>query len=155
MPAGSGQRAHAGGNSIPCCVFPEITMGSQAPRFSAEYLDHKRRDLVRLREQLRSTSDATEAEETEIKNESVSQVQEYEDDAQRLDQLEIDGNLVGRDVARLARVDRALEKITEGTYGLSDVSGKQIPEQRLEAMPDAITTVDEQEASERGAPGSP
>jgi DnaK suppressor protein len=124
-------------------------MGSQAPRFSAEYLDHKRRELVRLREQLRSTSDATEAEETEIKSESVSQVQEFEDDAQRLDQLEIDGNLVGRDVARLARVDRALEKITEGTYGLSDVSGQQIPEQRLAAMPDAINTVDEQEASER------
>ena len=58
-------------------------------------------------------------------------------------------HLVGRDVARLARVDRALEKITEGTYGLSDVSGKQIPEQRLEVMPDAINTVDEQEASER------
>ena len=124
-------------------------MGSQAPRFSAEYLDHKRRELVRLRQQLRSTAEATETEETEIKSDAVSQVQEYEDDAQRLDQLEIDGNLVGRDVARLARVDRALEKITEGTYGLSDVSGKQIPEQRLEVMPDAINTVDEQEASER------
>jgi DnaK suppressor protein len=46
-------------------------------------------------------------------------------------------------------VDRALEKIAEGTYGLSDVSGQRIPEQRLEAMPDAINTVDEQEASER------
>jgi DnaK suppressor protein len=124
-------------------------MASQAPRFSAEYLDHKRRELVRLREQLRSTSDATENEETDIKRDAVSQVQEYEDDAQRLDQLEIDGNLVGRDVARLARVDRALEKIAEGTYGLSDVSGQRIPEQRLEAMPDAINTVDEQEASER------
>jgi DnaK suppressor protein len=126
-----------------------MTMGNQAPRFSAEYLDHKRRELVRLRQQLRSTAEATETEETDIKREAVSQVQEYEDDAQRLDQLEIDGNLVGRDVARLARVDRALEKITEGTYGLSDVSGQQIPEQRLEAMPDAINTVAEQEASER------
>jgi DnaK suppressor protein len=124
-------------------------MGSQAPRFNAEYLDHKRRELVRLREQLRSSSEATETEETDIKREAVSQVQEYEDDAQRLDQLEIDGNLVGRDVARLARVDRALEKIAEGTYGLSDVSGQRIPEQRLEAMPDAINTVAEQEARER------
>jgi hypothetical protein len=50
-------------------------MGSQAPRFSTEYLDHKRRELVRLRDQLRTTSDATETEETDIKLDAVSQVQ--------------------------------------------------------------------------------
>jgi len=72
-----------------------------------------------------------------------------EDDAQRLDALEKEGNLVRRDVKRLARVERALEKITEGTYGLSDVSGQRVPEERLEAMPDAINTVAEQDASEQ------
>ena len=89
------------------------------------------------------------AEEADIKREAGAGVQEYEDDAQRLDSLEKEGNLVARDVKRLARVERALQKITEGTYGLSDTSGQRIPDERLEALPDAINTVAEQEASER------
>jgi len=54
-----------------------------------------------------------------------------------------------RDLGRLARIERALNKIDEGTYGFSDVSGQPIPDQRLEAAPDATNTVQEQEASER------
>jgi DnaK suppressor protein len=123
-------------------------MGNQAPIFSADYLDRKRRELTRLREALRKIADNAEAEETDIKTESSLQANESEDDGQRLDRLELEGNLVRRDISRLARVERALEKITEGTYGLSDLSGERIPESRLEAMPDAINTVAEQEASE-------
>jgi DnaK suppressor protein len=78
------------------------------------------------------------------------QVHEHEDDAQRLDALEKEGNLVRRDIQRIARVERALEKLDEGTYGFSDVSGRRIPDNRLDVMPDAINTVAEQEASERG-----
>lgn len=74
---------------------------------------------------------------------------EFEDDAQRLDTLEREGNLVARDVERLQRVDRALEKIKEGTYGLSDISGTPIPGERLEAVPEAICTVDEEAGAER------
>jgi DnaK suppressor protein len=123
-------------------------MGNQAPIFSADYLDRKRRELTRLREALGKIADNAEAEETEIKTESSLQAHESEDDGQRLDRLELEGNLVRRDISRLARVERALEKIAEGTYGLSDISGERIPESRLEAMPEAINTVAEQEASE-------
>jgi DnaK suppressor protein len=117
----------------------------------AGYLDRKRRELIQLRDVLRKSSNAAETEETETRDESHLHANEYEDDAQRLDSLEKEGNLVSRDVARLARVERALAKIAEGTYGLSDLSGERIPEGRLEAMPDAINTVAEQEASERSA----
>jgi DnaK suppressor protein len=117
----------------------------------AGYLDRKRRELIQLRDELRKSSNAAETEETETRDESHLHANEYEDDAQRLDSLEKEGNLVSRDVARLARVERALAKIAEGTYGLSDLSGERIPEGRLEAMPDAINTVAEQEASERSA----
>jgi DnaK suppressor protein len=44
----------------------------------------------------------------------------------------------------LARIDRALQRIEEGTYGTSEVSGKPIPIERLEAVPYATTLVDEQ-----------
>jgi DnaK suppressor protein len=115
------------------------------------YLDRKRRALIQLRDALRKTSNEAETEETGTQDESHSLANEYEDGAQRLDSLEKEGNLVRRDVMHLARVERALAKIADGTYGLSDVSGARIPDGRLEAMPDASNTVAEQEASERRA----
>ncbi len=51
---------------------------------------------------------------------------------------------------RLAYVERALQKIEEGTYGLSDVSGEPIARGRLEAAPEAIYGVDEQQDFEDG-----
>ena len=74
---------------------------------------------------------------------------ELEDDAQLLDTLERDGNLVVRDVQRLERVDRALKKIEEGTYGLSDISDQPIPRERLEAVPEAVYTLSEEERREK------
>jgi len=56
------------------------------------------------------------------------------------------GEQVGR---RLGEVDRALQKIEEGTYGLSDDSGESIPRGRLEAVPEALRTVEEQQRFER------
>ncbi|QIN80713.1 TraR/DksA family transcriptional regulator [Rubrobacter marinus] len=38
---------------------------------------------------------------------------------------------------RLGAVERALEKIEEGTYGICDVTGEFITLQRLEAVPEA------------------
>ncbi|HKC72595.1 MAG TPA: TraR/DksA family transcriptional regulator [Chloroflexota bacterium] len=43
----------------------------------------------------------------------------------------------------LAQVERALHRMDEGTYGLSEVSGRPIPLDRLEALPWATTTVDD------------
>jgi len=50
----------------------------------------------------------------------------------------------------LRLIDRALEKIIEGTYGVCDISGDKIPLARLEAMPYATTTVKAQEMLEKG-----
>ena len=44
----------------------------------------------------------------------------------------------------LEQIDRALQRIEAGTYGVSEVSGKPIPIDRLEAVPYATTLVDEQ-----------
>jgi DnaK suppressor protein len=124
-------------------------MNHKTARFDKVFLESKRRQLTDLRDRLRKAADTDEAEEAGIKNESGAQAREYEDDAQKLAMLETEGNLVSRDIDRLARVERALQKIDEGTYGFSDVSGQPIPDARLEAMPEAINTVQEQRASER------
>ena len=56
-------------------------------------------------------------------------------------EVDIDENLLDR--KELAQVERALERIEQGTYGVSEVSGKPIPIERLEAVPYATTLVDE------------
>ena len=49
---------------------------------------------------------------------------------------------VGRSLeAGLARTERALAKLDDGTYGLCDSCGAPIPERRLEAMPDSVLCV--------------
>jgi DnaK suppressor protein len=61
---------------------------------------------------------------------------------------------VARAFACLARLDRAPERIQEGTYGFSDVNGRQILQERLEMVPDAICTLDEEQTFEcAGDPG--
>jgi DnaK suppressor protein len=44
--------------------------------------------------------------------------------------------------ASLARIDRALARLDEGTYGICEGCGRQIPERRLEAMPESVTCVE-------------
>ena len=48
---------------------------------------------------------------------------------------------------QLAAVERAESRLADGTYGLSVRSGEPIPDGRLEALPTAELTVDEQRAS--------
>lgn len=45
----------------------------------------------------------------------------------------------------LAAVERAEARLREGTFGLSIESGKPIPDDRLEALPTAERTIEEQE----------
>jgi len=49
----------------------------------------------------------------------------------------------------LAAVDRAEARVAAGTYGLSIESGEPIPDGRLEALPTAERTAEEQERYER------
>jgi DnaK suppressor protein len=102
-----------------------------------------------LRDALRAAADRDEGEESEARSESAGAAREYEDDAQRLAALELEGNLIVRDASRLERVNRALKKIDEGTYGLSDRSGQLIPRERLEAVPESILTLAEEQTQER------
>jgi DnaK suppressor protein len=49
---------------------------------------------------------------------------------------------------RLEEIDRALEKIEEGTYGICDRDGKEITEERLIAMPEATLCIECQSLEE-------
>jgi DnaK suppressor protein len=115
----------------------------------AAFIERQRQYLLRLRASLIAAAQAAESDEADVNAQSASGPVEFEDDAQRLDTLERDGNLVAREVERLERVERALEKIGDGTYGLSEVSGEPIPRERLQAVPEALYTLSEEAGLEK------
>ncbi|HUD24411.1 MAG TPA: TraR/DksA family transcriptional regulator [Burkholderiaceae bacterium] len=127
-------------------------MNSKPERFDKAFIERQRQRLTKLRDELVGATQGEEAEEKDVNSQSSGQAEEYEDDAQRLATLELDGNLVARNVQRLAQIQRALEKIAEGTYGLSDASNQPIPKERLEATPESIYTVAEQATRESTGP---
>ena len=53
--------------------------------------------------------------------------------------------------AELADVERALQRLDDGTYGTCEVDGKPIPEERLEALPAARFCLEHQSEAEHGA----
>jgi RNA polymerase-binding transcription factor DksA len=72
-----------------------------------------------------------------------SGVGDFEDEADLIYEREAEIDENAREREELARINRALERLEQGTYGLSEVSGKPIPIERLEALPYATTLVDE------------
>jgi DnaK suppressor protein len=54
---------------------------------------------------------------------------------------------------RLAALERAEHRLAAGTYGLSIESGQPIPDERLEALPTAERTVEEERALPGGRGG--
>lgn len=72
-----------------------------------------------------------------------SGVGDFEDEADLISEREAEIDENARDREELARINRALARVEQGTYGLSEVSGKPIPIERLEALPYATTLVGE------------
>jgi DnaK suppressor protein len=121
-------------------------MTAHTTRLDKAFLDKQRQRLTQLRKQILEVRRGQEGEQSSANNESVSQAHEYEDDAQKLTALELQGNLGAADDDRLSNISRALKKIDEGTYGLSEGSGVPIPVDRLEATPEALYTLAEQQS---------
>jgi DnaK suppressor protein len=110
---------------------------------TSEQLNHFRALLERERaeSQSRLAARSRELEETLPREEDI---RDEGDEAKIVTDLEpvLAENELDRDT--LEKIDRALRRIEEGTYGISEVSGKPIPLERLEAVPWATTLVDEQ-----------
>ncbi len=89
----------------------------------------------------------------EVATERSQEQQDYQPDSgdasQYIYEREVDATLGQQFDRQLEDVNRALKKVEEGTYGLSDDTGEPIPKGRLEAIPEAIYTVEGQERRER------
>lgn len=66
---------------------------------------------------------------------------------------ELDEGLAEELRDRLAALERAEQRLAAGTYGLSIESGHPIPDERLEALPTAERTVEEERALVEGRGG--
>jgi DnaK suppressor protein len=121
------------------------------PRLDPTFLEQQKRRLTALRQEILSIRRRQQGEQTSVNTESSGQARDYEDDAQRLAALELQDNLVAHDDERLSNIERALQKIDEGTYGLSAASGKPIALERLKAFPEALYTEEEQRQREKNA----
>jgi DnaK suppressor protein len=64
-------------------------------------------------------------------------------------QDEISSQLAEIESRELSKIEAALERMREGTYGICEVTGKPIPLARLQALPYATTRVEAQREMER------
>jgi DnaK suppressor protein len=119
------------------------------PRLDPTFLEQQKRRLTALRQEILSIRQRQQGEQKSVNTESSGQARDYEDDAQRLAALELQDNLVAHDDERLSNIERALQRIDEGTYGLSAASGKPIALERLKVFPEALYTEEEQRQREK------
>ena len=59
---------------------------------------------------------------------------DYDENASEIEMDEVNQDLIARMKSDLVKIDKALVKIADGTYGV-DNEGKEISEQRLRAIP--------------------
>jgi DnaK suppressor protein len=108
--------------------------------------DRARGLLRRERERIeKALAGETQAPETDL----ATRDQHLGDQGTELHDEELSSGLREQLTAELAAVERAEARLASGTYGLSIESGKPISYDRLEAIPTAERTVEEQARLER------
>ncbi len=89
------------------------------------------------------------AEERSFQEKHGSEVEDEADAGDYDAQEDVYQSLRNVDETRLRRIERALQKVAEGSYGYSDRSGDPIPRSRLQAVPEATLTIDEEQQAEK------
>jgi DnaK suppressor protein len=133
------QKGASGANKMP----------EKKPTLSREFIAEQRKRLEALRKQILGGEDKTAADTLASQKERGDEPQDPGEQSVDLAQREISQGLQNADQRRLSDIERALQKIEDGTYGLSDLSGEPIPKARLEATPEAVLSVQEEEQREK------
>jgi DnaK suppressor protein len=111
---------------------------AQAAELLAQERARIEEQLARLGAEFAPGAPQSLAEDTDY-GDSAYDLQERERDAGRIEELR----------EALAAVERAEHRLAQGTYGLSVESGEPISEARLERLPAAERTAEEQRRFER------
>jgi len=115
-----------------------------------EFVDDQRQRLIDLRDELTRLRDGLDEDEVELEGggDDFSET-DSGDMSQSIFDREMDASVGEGIERRLREVERALQKIEDGTYGVCDDTGEEIPRGRLEAVPEAIRTVEAQQRFEK------
>ena len=116
---------------------------------SKKQIEQFKKRLLEIKEQLSNSviSNSKDVKTPEdAKGYSQHQADEGTDDFVRTITL----GVASSEASVLKQIDHALKKIEEGTYGKCDITDKDIPVARLEAIPYASMTVQAQEQQEKG-----
>jgi DnaK suppressor protein len=103
-----------------------------------ELLEAERERIERALSRLRHEDDSEPADEYDPGNLASDLYQDELDEGREEDLRE-----------QLAAVERAEQRLAAGTYGLSVESGQPIPDERLELLPTAELTAEEERARTR------
>jgi len=101
-------------------------------------------DPERARQLLAAERERLEEAIAELEEEAAEQDEPNDAGSETLYEDELEAGLAEDLAAQLAALERAEARLQAGTYGLSVDSGEPIPDERLEALPTAERTAEEQ-----------
>jgi len=119
---------------------------SRRPPLSPEQLAELRRALLQERRRIVALYDRDLQVGSELRDEASN---DFADQAAVETARTLALTFSEAERERLREIEQALERMDNGTYGLSEVSGKPIPLERLRAVPWARALAEEQESLER------
>jgi DnaK suppressor protein len=126
-------------------------MNTPDPRYTTSMKSRLRERAAQLRGEIQHTLERS-SDETHVR--IAEQARDTEDDS--FSNLIVDLNLaeIDRDADELRRIDGALARLSEGSYGVCEDCGQRIPEARLQAEPTALRCVRCQELYEKTHAGT-
>ncbi len=115
-------------------------------RLDQSFIDEQKQRLLELKADLERVRDGLEEDQKYRAEEEEDFTQHDSGDmSHSLFTRQVDATVQRQAERRLEYVDRALHKIEQGTYGICEDTGETIPKGRLEAVPEAIRTVEAQQ----------
>jgi DnaK suppressor protein len=113
-------------------------------------LASRKDELLALRARLSTAAEGVHVDEEDDTELTSSIGDHIADHASETFERELDESLEDNADNVIREIDLALRKIEEGTYGKCAVCGKEIPEERLAAVPYATLCIDDKRKRERG-----
>ena len=114
-----------------------------------QFVEDQRGRLEELKEELLRVRRGMEEDERDRSQEEQDAELDSGDESQQMFTREMDATIGEQMERRLQDVERALEKISEGSYGICEDTDEEIAKGRLEAVPEALRTVEAQQNFER------
>lgn len=120
---------------------------NSSSKYPVKFLREMKEMLLQMRKEL--LKDVTRSMKEES-NHLRFDVGDFYDHASEDRQRELALTLSNRERDKLMHIEQALKRIEEGTYGMCEVTGEKIGEERLRALPFTTLSVEAQEELERG-----